>query len=202
MRRLSLVVLAAVAVALCGGGVSAQDIKGPIKIVVPYPAGGGSDVVARLIADKLKDSLGQTVIVENKPGAGGRIGTEYAKGQPADGTTMLVSPDEAKAVRGFGLRDNAIDQRLARGRIGLGRRRQLPTRQTATPVGRGRQKSNVLPIRFRPVGIVCRPRLILRTDAVLNLFESGDTDLRHARHRPGGALLGRAGGLLGGASAR
>jgi tripartite-type tricarboxylate transporter receptor subunit TctC len=90
MRRLSLVVLAAVAVALCGGRVSAQDIKGPIKIVVPYPAGGGSDVVARLIADKLKDSLGQTVIVENKPGAGGRIGTEYAKTQPADGATMLV----------------------------------------------------------------------------------------------------------------
>jgi len=68
----------------------AQEIKGPIKIVVPYPAGGGSDVVARLIADKLKDSLGQTVIVENKAGAGGRIGTEYAKGQPADGTTMLM----------------------------------------------------------------------------------------------------------------
>ncbi len=91
MRRLGWVVLVAVAVGLLGAGVpSAQDIKGPIKIVVPYPAGGGSDVVARLIADKLKDSLGQTVIVENKPGAGGRIGTEYAKGQPADGTTMLV----------------------------------------------------------------------------------------------------------------
>jgi tripartite-type tricarboxylate transporter receptor subunit TctC len=85
------VVLVAVAVGLLGAGVpSAQEIKGPIKIVVPYPAGGGSDVVARLIADKLKDSLGQTVIVENKPGAGGRIGTDYAKGQPADGTTMLV----------------------------------------------------------------------------------------------------------------
>jgi tripartite-type tricarboxylate transporter receptor subunit TctC len=73
-----------------GGAPSAQEIKGPINIVVPYPAGGGSDVVARLIADKMKDSLGQTVIVENKPGAGGRIGTEYAKGQPADGATLLV----------------------------------------------------------------------------------------------------------------
>jgi tripartite-type tricarboxylate transporter receptor subunit TctC len=84
-------VLVAAAVVLFGAGVlSAQDIKGPIKIVVPYPAGGGSDVVARLIADKLKDSLSQTVIVENKPGAGGRIGTEYAKSQPADGTTMLL----------------------------------------------------------------------------------------------------------------
>lgn len=91
MRKPWLVVLVAAAVALIGTGLpQAQEIKGPIKIVVPYPAGGGSDVVARLIADKLKDSLGQTVIVENKPGAGGRIGTEYVKTQPADGSTMLV----------------------------------------------------------------------------------------------------------------
>jgi len=91
MRKFCVVVLVVVVAGLIGTGVpSAQEIKGPIKIVVPYPAGGGSDVVARLIADKMKDSLGQTVIVENKPGAGGRIGTEYAKGQPADGTTLLV----------------------------------------------------------------------------------------------------------------
>jgi tripartite-type tricarboxylate transporter receptor subunit TctC len=89
--RLCVVVVIAAVVGLFGAGVPfAQEIKGPIKIVVPYPAGGGSDVVARLIADKLKDSLGQTVIVENKPGAGGRIGTEFVKGQPADGATMLV----------------------------------------------------------------------------------------------------------------
>lgn len=73
---------------ICPG--SAQEIKGPIKIIVPYAAGGSSDIVARLIADKLKDILGQAVIVENKPGAGGRIGAEYAKGQPADGSSMLV----------------------------------------------------------------------------------------------------------------
>ncbi len=91
MRRCSIWVIVAVLAVLFSLGVSfAQEIKGPIKIVVPYPAGGGSDVVARLIADKLKDSLSQTVIVENKPGAGGRIGTEYVKGQPADGATMLV----------------------------------------------------------------------------------------------------------------
>jgi tripartite-type tricarboxylate transporter receptor subunit TctC len=91
MHRLCVWVLAAAMVGLFGVDVlEAQEIKGPIKIVVPYPAGGGSDVVARLIADKLKDALGQTVIVENKPGAGGRIGTEYVKGQPADGATMLV----------------------------------------------------------------------------------------------------------------
>jgi tripartite-type tricarboxylate transporter receptor subunit TctC len=75
---------------LAAGVAPAQEIKGPIRIIVPYPAGGGSDVAARLIADKIKDTLGQTVIVENKPGAGGRIGTEYAKTQPADGSAMLV----------------------------------------------------------------------------------------------------------------
>ncbi len=91
MRRWCVWGLVLVVAVLFGvGPLSAQEIKGPIKIVVPYPAGGGSDVVARLIADKLKDSLGQAVIVENKPGAGGRIGTEYVKGQPADGATMLV----------------------------------------------------------------------------------------------------------------
>ncbi len=68
----------------------AQDIKGPIKIIVPYAPGGSSDVVSRFIAEKLKTTLGQTVIVENKPGAGGRVGAQYAKGQPADGTTLLV----------------------------------------------------------------------------------------------------------------
>lgn len=68
----------------------AQDIKGPVKIVVPYPAGGGTDVIARLCADKMKDTLSTTVIVENKPGAGGRVGTEYVKGLPPDGSAVLV----------------------------------------------------------------------------------------------------------------
>jgi len=75
---------------VAAGVAPAQEIKGTIKIIVPYPAGGGSDIGARLIADKMKDLLGQTVIVENKPGASGRIGAEYAKTQPADGTTLLV----------------------------------------------------------------------------------------------------------------
>lgn len=89
--RLCVVLIVSGFLCILGAGIApAQEIKGSIKIIVPYPAGGGSDVAARLIADKLKDSLGQTVIVENKPGAGGRIGTEYAKTQPADGSAMLV----------------------------------------------------------------------------------------------------------------
>jgi tripartite-type tricarboxylate transporter receptor subunit TctC len=91
LSRLCVVLLVALFLSILGAGVApAQEIKGPVKIIVPYPAGGGSDVAARLIADKMKDMLGQTVIVENKPGAGGRIGTEYAKTQPADGSAMLV----------------------------------------------------------------------------------------------------------------
>ena len=89
-RLPAVLIVAVLAVLLGAGTTSAQEIKGPIKIIVPYPAGGGSDVAARLIADKMKDSLGQTVIVENKPGAGGRIGTEYAKGLPVNGSAMLV----------------------------------------------------------------------------------------------------------------
>jgi tripartite-type tricarboxylate transporter receptor subunit TctC len=89
--RLCVVLMVSAFLCIVAAGVApAQEIKGPIKIVVPYPAGGGSDVAARLIADKMKDLLGQTVIVENKPGAGGRIGTEYVKTQPSDGSTLLV----------------------------------------------------------------------------------------------------------------
>ncbi len=91
INRPYIILLIVLIVGLLWAGVPlAQEIKGTIKIIVPYPAGGGSDVQARLIADKLKDSLGQQVIVENKPGAGGRIGVEYAKNQPADGTTVLL----------------------------------------------------------------------------------------------------------------
>jgi tripartite-type tricarboxylate transporter receptor subunit TctC len=83
--------LAVAALGFLGGSlVHAQSSGDTLKIVVPYPAGGGSDVVARLLAEKLKVSLARPVIVENKPGAGGRVGTEYAKGLPPDGSSMLV----------------------------------------------------------------------------------------------------------------
>jgi len=61
----------------------------PIRIVVPYPAGGTTDQVARAIAQPMQELLGQTVIVDNKPGAGGTIGTDYVAKQPADGYTLL-----------------------------------------------------------------------------------------------------------------
>lgn len=62
----------------------------PVKFVVPFAAGGGSDMMARLIAQKLNERFGYTVIVDNRPGAGGNLGAEAALREPADGYTLLV----------------------------------------------------------------------------------------------------------------
>ncbi|MDB6002661.1 MAG: bug [Rhizobacter sp.] len=61
----------------------------PIHFIVPYPAGGTTDQLARTIAQPMQEMLGQPVIVENKPGASGTVGTDYAARQPADGYTLL-----------------------------------------------------------------------------------------------------------------
>lgn len=63
----------------------------PVKIVVGFAAGGGSDFIARLLAQKLTEKLGQTVIVENKPGAGGNLGADMALKSPADGYTLYLT---------------------------------------------------------------------------------------------------------------
>ena len=65
--------------------------RGPIKLVAQFPPGGLVDVVSRLMAPHLSQALGQSVVVENRPGAGGLIGTDYVAKQPADGYTLLVS---------------------------------------------------------------------------------------------------------------
>src|SRR4051794_1415032 len=61
-----------------------------LKLVTPFPPGGSADVIARLAADRLSEGLGQPVVVDNRPGAGGLVGNEYAAKQPADGYTLLL----------------------------------------------------------------------------------------------------------------
>ena len=63
----------------------------PIRMIVPYPPGGGSDLTGRAIAQKLNDSLGQTIVVDNRPGATGLIGTELAAKAPANGYTIILA---------------------------------------------------------------------------------------------------------------
>ena len=62
----------------------------PVRYIVGYAAGGGTDIIARLIARKLSESMGQQVIIDNRPGAGGNIATEIAVHAPADGYTILM----------------------------------------------------------------------------------------------------------------
>jgi tripartite-type tricarboxylate transporter receptor subunit TctC len=85
--RLIAICLAAALVPLAA---AAQYPNKPIKWIVPYPPGGTTDGLARIMAQWLSDKLGQQVVVENKPGGGNNIGTELALRSPADGYTMLL----------------------------------------------------------------------------------------------------------------
>ena len=88
-------VAAAALLALCAGVTAtvahAQAFPTqPIKIVVPYPPGGTNDLVARLLAQKLQEQVGQTVMVENKPGVSGNTGADAVAKSPADGHTLIL----------------------------------------------------------------------------------------------------------------
>jgi tripartite-type tricarboxylate transporter receptor subunit TctC len=75
-------------------GAQAQDWPSrPLRFIVPFPAGGSTDVGARLVGEHLSRSLGQQIVVENKSGANGNIGMETAAKSAADGYTVLVSTD-------------------------------------------------------------------------------------------------------------
>ena len=88
---------AALVLALCGAprpGWTQGDASypsRPIRLIVGFAAGGGNDLFARLVGQKLSEYLGQNVVVENKPGAGGRLAVEFVKSQPADGNTNMVA---------------------------------------------------------------------------------------------------------------
>jgi tripartite-type tricarboxylate transporter receptor subunit TctC len=88
---------AVLALALSCGLVAAQNAK-PIKLMVGFPPGGGTDAVARILAEKLKDELGTPVVVENKPGAGGQLAAQALKAAPADGTVLFLSHDHTISI--------------------------------------------------------------------------------------------------------
>lgn len=97
-RRLLLAVLASCGSALPGMAVAQELPAKPITLIVPFAAGGGVDVIARLLADKLRASLGQPVVVENKPGASGMLGALAVVRAPADGHTLLLGSAGETAI--------------------------------------------------------------------------------------------------------
>ena len=103
-RRRGLQALAAASLAALGAltGTAAlaqeQFPSKPITIIVPFAAGGTTDILARIVSQALQQELGQTVIVDNKPGAGGNIGAVAAARAPADGYTLFMGTVGTHAI--------------------------------------------------------------------------------------------------------
>lgn len=93
MRRSSFL-KSLLALTLAGAGLAAQaQTDQPIKLLVGFPPGGSTDTIARLLADKMATVLKQPVMVDNKPGAGGRLAAQALQAAPADGLTYMIAPN-------------------------------------------------------------------------------------------------------------
>src|SRR5882672_6183456 len=90
MQRLSIAVLGLVAASLAGGAIAQSYPSKPVKLIVTYPPGGSSDLLARVFGAKLTEVWAQPVVVESKPGAAGSIGMDYAAKQANDGYSFVV----------------------------------------------------------------------------------------------------------------
>jgi tripartite-type tricarboxylate transporter receptor subunit TctC len=84
---------------------SLAQAKAPIRLVVGFPPGGATDAIARAVADKLPNVLGQPVIVDNRPGVGGRVAADLVLGAPADGLTYMVAPNATPTFQMLVFRD-------------------------------------------------------------------------------------------------
>jgi tripartite-type tricarboxylate transporter receptor subunit TctC len=122
LRRILSLALLPAALTLAGGTqAQVPTDKGPLRLVVGFPAGGSADVLARIMAEKLKDELGTTVVVDNRAGAGGQIAADYVRGQPGDGLTvllgtshmMVMAPLTSKSVKYQAARDFKSVARIA-----------------------------------------------------------------------------------------
>ena len=89
---------AVLALALAALAPAAAGQQGTITMILGFPAGATSDILSRIVADHMRETLGQPVIVENKPGAGGRIANEAVKNASPDGSTILMTPVAAMAI--------------------------------------------------------------------------------------------------------
>ncbi|WP_422096468.1 Bug family tripartite tricarboxylate transporter substrate binding protein [Variovorax sp.] len=113
-RRLAgLMAIAGLATALTGltatGAAAQQPLDGPLRIVVGYAPGGATDRVARIVGDKLASKLGVPVIVDNKPGAGGRLAAQQVKVTPANQNVLMLANPAVMVVAPLVFKDNGYD---------------------------------------------------------------------------------------------
>ncbi|GLS13843.1 tripartite tricarboxylate transporter substrate-binding protein [Hydrogenophaga electricum] len=107
-RRTIIGLLASAAVAAAMPlSASAQDT--PAKILVGFPAGGSFDIIARVLAEKIKVELNRPVVVDNKPGAGDRIAVDVLKAAPNDGSVVMLGPDALRSLYPFTFKKLSYD---------------------------------------------------------------------------------------------
>ena len=92
-----------------GPAVAADYPEKPVRLVVPFPPGGGADNLARLIMPRVAQSLGKPIVIENKPGAGGNVGAEYAARAAPDGYTLLYGTNGTHAINASLYREMRFD---------------------------------------------------------------------------------------------
>jgi len=91
--------LAAMSLATLPGPATAQAWPSrPVRLVIPFPAGGATDILGRLLAQKLSAALGQQVVIDNKPGAGGTLGADLVAKAPPDGHTLLLATSSTHSI--------------------------------------------------------------------------------------------------------
>ncbi len=118
--RISKLLLGLTAFLLSAAGVAQADTKfptQPVKLVVVYQPGGANDIVARVLADHMSSSLGQQVMVVNKPGAAGAIGAQFVVNSPADGHTILMGGAPLVVARAL-YKEPAVDFRQSLAPVG------------------------------------------------------------------------------------
>jgi tripartite-type tricarboxylate transporter receptor subunit TctC len=179
------IALALLATLAASGRAPAQDFPSrPVRVVVPYAAGGSGDLLARLLGQKLAAMWGQQVIVDNKPGAGGLIGTEFAAHAAPDGHTLYLATDGPltvaaslhKSVPYDWKRDFAPVSMIAVGPQILIVNPKLPAKTLAEFIALAKQKPGVL--NYASIGIGTAPHL------AAELFKSAaNVDLTHVPYK-------------------
>src|SRR5262245_18451799 len=119
----------------------------PVKVIVPYPPGGPTDIVALVVSQMIAEQTGQQFLVENRPGAGGNIGAEAVAKSPADGYTLLVAttahainPSLFKSLNYQLLKDFATVSQLTSGPLVIVANPSLPAKNVKELIAIGRSK--------------------------------------------------------------